>query len=94
MGGFTVIIMQVSGQIGLNWNWPTGNELGKKHEAKFVNILAVCIIKRLLDSFISGQSWNNFFKKKGSMAFKKPKSCESCSKGFLNDMTLKRHIKR
>ena len=66
----------------------------KKHEAKFVKILAVCIIKRLLDSFISGQSWNNFFKKKGSMAFKKPKSCESCSKGFLNDMTLNRHIKQ
>ena len=27
-GGFTVIIMQVSVQIGLNWNWPTGTELG------------------------------------------------------------------
>ena len=28
VGGFTVIIMQVSVQIGLNWNWPTGTELG------------------------------------------------------------------
>ena len=26
--GLTVIIMQVSVQIGLNWNWPTGTELG------------------------------------------------------------------
>ena len=28
-GGFTVIIMQVSIQIGLNWIWPTGTELGE-----------------------------------------------------------------
>ena len=66
----------------------------KKHDAKFVKILAVHIIKRLVDNFISGQSWNDFFEKKGLQAFKKPKSCESCGKGFLNDMTLNRHIKQ
>ena len=27
--GLTVIIMQVSVQIGLNWKWPTGTELGQ-----------------------------------------------------------------
>ena len=27
--GVTVIIMQVSVQIGLDWNWPNGTELGK-----------------------------------------------------------------
>ena len=26
--GLTVIIELVSVQIGFNWNWPTGNELG------------------------------------------------------------------
>ena len=28
--GLTVIIMQISVQIVLNWNWQTGTELGKK----------------------------------------------------------------
>ena len=28
MYGLTVIIMQISVQIGLNWKWPTGTELG------------------------------------------------------------------
>ena len=27
VGGFTVIIMQGSVQIGLNWSWPTSTEL-------------------------------------------------------------------
>ena len=44
----------------------------KKHDAKFVKILAVLIIKRLLDYFISGQSWNTFFEKKSPQSFKKP----------------------
>ena len=26
--GVTVIIMKILGQIGLDWNWPTGTELG------------------------------------------------------------------
>ena len=26
--------MQISVQIGLNWNWPTGTELGKKRKEK------------------------------------------------------------
>ena len=30
--------MQISVQIGLNWNWPTGTELGKKEGC---NILLV-----------------------------------------------------
>ena len=34
MDGFTVIIMQVSVQIGLNWYW-TGTELGKNLENNF-----------------------------------------------------------
>ena len=28
VGGLTVIIKQISVQIVLNWNWPTGTELG------------------------------------------------------------------
>ena len=36
-----MIIMQVSVQIGLNWNWPTGTELGN-----------ISGIKRQLDEII------------------------------------------
>ena len=28
--------MQISVQIGLNWNWPTGTELGKKSQHYFL----------------------------------------------------------
>ena len=28
----TVIIMQISAQIGLDWNWPTGTELGNIYD--------------------------------------------------------------
>ena len=66
----------------------------KKHDAKFVKILAVLIIKRLLDYFISGQSWNTFFEQKSPQTFKKPKCCVSCTKTFSNDTTLNRHIKK
>ena len=53
MGGFTVIIMQVSVQIGLNWNWPTGTELSNMGVKRCIRTsgMQTSAIKQLVNRF-------------------------------------------
>ena len=44
----------------------------RKHEAKFVKMLAVEIIKPMIDKFISGEGWMNIFKEITAKTIKKP----------------------
>ena len=34
-------ILQISVQIGLNWNWPTGTELGKNYSTSIENEIKI-----------------------------------------------------
>ena len=60
----------------------------KKHEAIFVKMLAVEIIKALLDKFISGEGWINICKKNNVQTA----MCASCNKGFANEKNLNVHM--
>ena len=57
----------------------------KKHDLKFVTILALEIVKPLLDSFISGEGWMNLLVKSSAKSHEKPHQCKVCSKGFVSE---------
>ena len=57
--GLTVIIMQISVQIVLNWNWPTGTELGNILPSHLLKI--VKNMNRLI-FFLVGQIKSGRFK--------------------------------
>ena len=64
----------------------------KKHDVKFVSILAVEIIKPLLDKFISGEGWKDLFTKSTSNVQKH--LCKKCDKSFVSVNNLKIHMKK
>ena len=43
----------------------------KKHDVKFVKILAIGIIKKMLDKFMSGEGWNTIFTKTANLDINK-----------------------
>ena len=65
----------------------------KKYEAMYVRLLAVEIIKPLIDLFISGEGWNNLFSK-SSIRANKPFVCSVCNKGFATEKNLNTHIEK
>ena len=62
----------------------------KKHEAKFVKMLAEVVIRPMLDAFISGEGWSNLFVKNCSKGF----NCKICDKGFVSQKNLSNHIEK
>ena len=66
----------------------------KKHDIKYVKILAEGVIKPLVDAFISGEGWNNLLVRIDSNTKPKPYSCKVCEKSFATDKTLSNHIKK
>ena len=67
----------------------------KKHEVKFVKILALEVIQPLLDKFISGEGWTNLLKKVNlTVTNKKVHPCKNCNKGFCTEKNLETHIQK
>ena len=70
----------------------------KNHDVKFALSLANEVVKPLLDSFISGESWKSLFKvplsKTMQKALGKTRICDSCEKSFASDKTLAIHMNR
>ena len=65
----------------------------KKYDVKYVKILALDVIKLLLDKFISGEGWMNVLKKVNTaVTNKKSHHCKHCNKGFCNEKNLKIHV--
>ena len=64
----------------------------KKHDVKYVKILAVEVIKPLLDKFISGEGWKDLFTKITANV-QKP-LCKKCNKSFVSESNLKTHMKK
>ena len=65
----------------------------RKHEAKFVKMLALEVIKPLLDAFISGEGWSCLLKTSIGKS-SKPFSCKMCCKGFVNQANLNTHMEK
>ena len=65
----------------------------KKHEAKFVKIIAMDVIKPLLEKFISGEGWVNLVKT-SDKPVEKPFVCDVCRKGFVSERTLENHVEK
>ena len=63
----------------------------KKHDLKFVKILAIEIIKPLLDNFISGEGWVDLLVTLSAKTAGKPFQCKLCRKGFVSEKTLNNH---
>ena len=71
----------------------------KKHEEKFVEILALDVIKKLIDMFSSEDGWINLFRSVPKVnnkdgLNKKTHFCHFCSNGFCNITNLKSHIEK
>ena len=68
----------------------------KRYDVKFVKILAEDVIKKMLDTFISGEGWNKIFKKStiGSSEEKKQFICPSCNKVFKSAKNLSIHTEK
>ena len=60
----------------------------KRHDVKFVKLLATDIIKIMIDTFISGEGWSLIFKKNANQQF----VCVACSKGFISEKNMNTHI--
>ena len=64
----------------------------KRYDVKYVRILAVEVIKPLLDKFISGEGWKDLFKKATPKVQKH--ACKKCEKSFVSESNLKIHMKK
>ena len=66
----------------------------KKNDIKFVETLAIDVIKQLLDRFDSEDGWLNVIKvlQNDENQKKKPHFCHFCNKGFATEKNLKVHI--
>ena len=62
----------------------------KRHDAKFVKMLAIDIIKRMLDTFIRGEDLEKIFKKENRKLFR----CNPCSKTFASEKNLNTHTEK
>ena len=65
----------------------------KRHNVKFVRILAEEVIKKMVDTFISGEGWNSILKKTTQQG-KKQYICVTCCKIFLSERNLDTHKKK
>ena len=71
----------------------------KKHEVKFVEMLALDVIKKLIDMFSSDDGWINLFRtvhkfSDKEIQNKKSYFCHFCNNGFCNLKNLKVHIEK
>ena len=66
----------------------------KKHDAKFVRILAAEVFKPLVNSFISGEGWNDILVNGASKTKHKQFVCKSCMSSFVTEKNLKVHEER
>ena len=66
----------------------------RKHDVKFVEILAFDVIKQLLDRFGTGDGWNSLVNvlTKKVVQTKKSHHCQFCNKGFCNENNVKVQI--
>ena len=62
----------------------------KRHDVKFVKILAEEVIKYLVDTFISGEGWGSIFRKINVQDIKQF-SCIQCKKVFTSEKNLNTH---
>ena len=62
----------------------------KNHDAKYVSIAALEIVKPLLEKFLSGEGWNKVLANSSSTDARSIK-CTTCEKIFNCEITLKRH---
>ena len=62
----------------------------REYENKFVSILAIDIIKHLLDNFETTDGWKNTLE---FFTVKKP-ACQMCKKSFCNEKNLQTHMKK
>ena len=62
----------------------------KRYNVKFVRILAVEVIKKMVDTFISGEGWNSIFKKT-TQNDRKQFNCNTCKKTFINEKNVSDH---
>ena len=62
----------------------------KRYDVKFVKILAIDVIKKMIDTFISGEGWN-FISKKTTQTKKKQFNCPTCKKIFKSEKNLNIH---
>ena len=62
----------------------------KRHNAKFVKILALDIIKKMIDMFITGEGWGSIFKKERKQMF----LCSICEKSFVSENNLNVHTRK
>ena len=58
----------------------------RKHDVKFVEILAMEIIKPLLDKFENGEGWKNLLKSHPAL------TCNICNKTLCTEKNLKNHM--
>ena len=66
----------------------------KKHDIMYVKILALDVIKPLIDAFISGEGWSNLLSKSLPKNSQKPHHCQVCAKGFVSQKNLNNHIEK
>ena len=62
----------------------------KRHDVKFVKILAEEVIKKMVDTFISREGWNSIFKEPTQLD-KKQFNCHTCKKIFISEKNLNAH---
>ena len=68
----------------------------KKHDVKFVELLAIDVIKPLLDRFGSGDGWKSFVKTAPNQSdnLKKVHNCHICKKGLCTEKNLKNQLEK
>ena len=62
----------------------------KKHEVKYVKLLAIDVIKIMIDKFISGEGWGLIFKKNTTQQF----ICSPCNKSFVCEKNMNTHMEK
>ena len=72
-----------------------GNK-SKKHDLKFVKIIAEEVIKPMLDNFISGKGWINLVKTSQNKTTQKTHTnvCKVCNKVFCTEKNLTTHFEK